>query len=64
MNVTEVESENEIEVQRSEYDIYKKTKQYKDFREEKTEFKIEQIRLNEIEAKRIISTTICSNRGY
>ncbi len=37
--VTEVESENEIEVQRSEYDIYKKTKQYKDFREEQTESK-------------------------
>ena len=41
--VTEVESENEIEVQRSEYDIYKKTKQYKDFREEKTESKFPEI---------------------
>ena len=41
--VTEVESENEIEVQRSEYDIYKKTKQYKDFREEQTESKFPEI---------------------
>ncbi len=41
--VTEVESGNEIEVQRSEYDLYKKTKEYKDFREEKTESKFPEI---------------------
>ena len=41
--VTEVESENEIEVQRSEYDLYKKTKQYKNFREEQTESKFPEI---------------------
>ena len=41
--VTEVESGNEIEVQKSEYDLYKKTKQYKDFREEKTESKFPEI---------------------
>jgi len=41
--VTELESGNEIEVQRSEYDLYKKTKQYKDFREEKTESKFPEI---------------------
>ena len=41
--VTELESGNEIEVQKSEYDLYKKTKQYKDFREEKTESKFPEI---------------------
>ncbi|MEE3034882.1 MAG: tetratricopeptide repeat protein [Bacteroidota bacterium] len=41
--VTELESGNEIEVQESEYNIYKKTKQYKDFREEKTESKFPEI---------------------
>ena len=41
--VTEVESGNEIEVQKSEYDLYKKTKEYKDFREEKTESKFPEI---------------------
>lgn len=41
--VTEVESGNELEVQKSEYDIYKKTKQYKDFREEDTESKFPEI---------------------
>ena len=41
--VTEVESENEIEVAKSEYDLYKKTKQYKDFREEQTESKFPEI---------------------
>ena len=41
--VTEVDSENEIEVTQSEYDIYKKSKSYKDFREEKTESKFPEI---------------------
>jgi len=41
--VTEVDSENEVEVTQSEYDIYKKSKSYKDFREEKTESKFPEI---------------------
>ena len=41
--VTEVDSENEIEVTQSEYDIYKKSRSYKDFREEKTESKFPEI---------------------
>ena len=41
--VTEVKTENEIEVTESEYGIYKKSKTYKDFREEKTPSKFPEI---------------------
>ena len=41
--VTEVDNETETEVTKSEYDLYKKSKSYKDFREEKTESKFPEI---------------------
>ena len=41
--VTEVDTGNEIEVSESEYDIYKKSKSYKDFREEDTESKLPEV---------------------
>ena len=41
--VTEVDTEKKIEVSKSEYDIYKKSKLYKDFREEETESKFPEI---------------------
>jgi len=41
--VTEVDTETEAEVTKSEYDLYKKSKSYKDFREEKTESKFPEI---------------------
>ena len=41
--VTEVDAETETEVTKSEYDLYKKSKSYKDFREEKTESKFPEI---------------------
>jgi len=37
--VTEIDTDKETEVAKSEYDLYKKSKSYKDFREEKTESK-------------------------
>ena len=40
---TEVDTETENEVTKSEYDLYKKSKSYKDFREEKTESKFPEI---------------------
>ena len=41
--VTEVDNGTEIEVTKSEYDLYKKSMSYKDFREEKTESKFPEI---------------------
>ena len=41
--VTEVDTDTENEVTKSEYDIYKKSKSYKDFREEETESKFPEI---------------------
>jgi tetratricopeptide (TPR) repeat protein len=41
--VTEIDIDKETEVAKSEYDLYKKSKSYKDFREEKTESKFPEI---------------------
>tara|TARA_B100001057_G_scaffold139191_1_gene138873 strand:+ start:4204 stop:5427 length:1224 start_codon:yes stop_codon:yes gene_type:complete len=41
--VTEIDTDKETEVAKSEYDLYKKSKSYKDFREEKTESKFPEI---------------------
>ena len=41
--VTESDTETETEVTKSEYDLYKRSKSYKDFREEKTESKFPEI---------------------
>ena len=41
--VTEADTETETEVTKSEYDLYKRSKSYKDFREEKTESKFPEI---------------------
>lgn len=41
--VTEIESGNETEVTQSEYEIYKKSKTHKDFREEQTESRFPEI---------------------
>jgi tetratricopeptide (TPR) repeat protein len=41
--VTEIDTEKETDVTKSEYDLYKKSKSYKDFREEKTESKFPEI---------------------
>jgi tetratricopeptide (TPR) repeat protein len=41
--VTEADSETETKVTKSEYDLYKKSKSYKDFREEETESKLPEV---------------------
>ena len=41
--VTEVDTDTENEVTKSEYDLYKKSRSYKDFREEETESKFPEI---------------------
>ena len=41
--VTEADTETETEVTKSEYDLYKRSKSYKDFREEKTDSKFPEI---------------------